>query len=170
MKVISIIGHSNTGKTQFIVDAIRLLKDRLNYHVIVIKYIHEHEIDKEGKDSYKFNEAGAQFSILKNIFNEHAIFLKQSIKFEQLIEWILKSPFQVDFIFTEGLRDSTLPTVLCIKDLEEVKNQLNNNVLMISGLICANVKHFKINNNNPSLPIVDINKEFEKFLKIFNIK
>ena len=67
IKIISVVGYSGTGKTQLILNAISLFKENLNYKVAVIKNIHEHEIDKKGKDSYKYAEEGATFSITKNI-------------------------------------------------------------------------------------------------------
>lgn len=47
MKIISLIGFSGSGKTTFITNAIRFFKKKLNYDVAVIKYIHEHRVDKE---------------------------------------------------------------------------------------------------------------------------
>ncbi|TFG17052.1 MAG: molybdopterin-guanine dinucleotide biosynthesis protein MobB, partial [Promethearchaeota archaeon] len=56
MNIISVIGYSGTGKTHFILNALDLLKKVKNYNGAVIKNIHEHQIDKEGKDSYLYCE------------------------------------------------------------------------------------------------------------------
>jgi molybdopterin-guanine dinucleotide biosynthesis protein B len=167
MKIISLIGFSGSGKTTFITNAIRLFKEKLNYDVAVIKYIHEHRVDKEEKDSNKYNEAGAIYSIVRNIYGENVIFMKKKIELEQFVDWFVKGPFKIDLILTEGFRDLMFPTVLCLKNLEELQPQLNDNVKMISGVICLKGIS-KI--NNVSIPIVNIEKDFETFLKIFQIK
>ena len=167
MIIINVIGYSGSGKTHFIQKAIRRLKTELNFEVGVIKNIHQHQIDeKEGKDSHKFTEAGAVYSIIKNKFNENAIFLNKKINIEELIRWIIKGPFKIDIIFIEGFRDLSYPTILCVKKLSEIKDQLNDNVKVISGLITIS----KLSQNSEiKLPIVDTEENFEGFLKIFEI-
>jgi len=126
-----LIGYSGSGKTQFILNAIELLRINLNYQTAVIKNIHEHQIDKENKDSYKYAEAGAKFSITKNVYNETTIFLKEKIRIEKLLEWIAYGPYKIDLIFIEGFRNLDYPTILCAKNLSELESQLTNNVRMI---------------------------------------
>ncbi|GAJ00226.1 unnamed protein product [marine sediment metagenome] len=167
MIINSIIGYSGSGKTYFIQKAIRRLKTELNFEVVVIKNIHQHQIDEEGKDSYIFTEAGAVLSIIKNKLNENAIFFKKKINIEELIRWIIKGPFKVEIIFTEGFRNLAYPTILCVKELSEIKPQLNENIKAISGLITTSKLSQK---SEIKLPIVDAEENFENFLKIFEIK
>jgi len=167
MIIISVIGYSGSGKTHFIQNVIRRLKTELNFDVMVLKNIHQHRIDKEGKDSYIFTEAGAIYSIIKNKFNENAIFFNKKINIEELIKWVIKGPFKIDIIFTEGFRDLSYPTILCVKKISEIETQLNENVKVISGLITTS----KLNQKSKfRLPIVDAEEKFESFLKIFKIK
>jgi len=167
MKVISVIGYSGSGKTHFIQKTIRRLKNELNFEVAVIKNIHQHKIDEDGKDSDKFTEAGAVYSIIRNKYDENAIYLKKKINIEELIRWVIKGPFKVEIIFTEGFRNLDFPTILCVKEINEIKPQLNENVKAISGLIATS----KINQKSEiKLPIVDVEENFESFLKIFEIK
>jgi len=167
MIIISVIGYSGSGKTHFIQKAIKKLKTELNFEVVVIKNIHQHQIDEEGKDSYIFSKAGAVLSILKNKFDENAIFLKKKIDIEELIRWIVKGPFKVEIIFTEGFRDLSYPTILCVKELSEIKSQLNDNVKAISGLITISKLSQK---SEIKLPIVDAEENFKSFIKLFEIK
>jgi len=167
MIIISVIGYSGSGKTHFIQKAIRRLKTELNFEVVVIKNIHQHQIDEEGKDSYIFTEAGAIYSIIKNKFNENAIFLKKKINIEELIRWVIKGPFKVEIVFIEGFRNLSFPTILCVKEISDIKPQLNENVKAISGLI----KTSKLSQKSEiKLPIVDAEENFKSFLKIFEIK
>ncbi len=165
--VISVIGYSGSGKTHFILNAIKLLKKNLNKEVSVIKFIHEHQIDKVGKDSYKYSEVGASYSVLKNIDNETTIFLKKNADITSIIEWLRNGPYKTDFIFTEGFRELNYPTVLCIKNVDDVESQLTKNVKMISGSIYLMKDYEKY---YLDLPIINIEKDFKRFLEIFNIK
>lgn len=167
IKIISVIGYSGTGKTHFILKAIKLLKKSLNKEISVIKYIHEHQIDKEGKDSFKYSEAGVNYSVLKNINNETTIFLKKHANIKSIIEWLKNGPYKTDFIFIEGFRGLNYPTVLCIKNFEGIESQLTKNVKMISGSICLMKESEKY---YLDLPIINIEKNFKRFLEIFNIK
>ena len=140
----------------------------MNYNVTVIKNIHEHQIDKEQKDTYKYGEAGAVFSITRDISDETTIFIKKKIEIRELMNWIVNSPFVIDIIFIEGFRNLDYPTVLCIKKWEEFEPQLNDNVIMVSGLICSKNSN-ESKKIKPEIPIINIQKDFEKFLEIFKL-
>lgn len=163
-KIISLIGFSGSGKTYFITRAIQLLKSELNFNVACIKNVHQHRIDEEGKDSKLFTEAGASYSIIKNQFNEHAIFIKKDIKIKTIIEWLRKAPIKIDLLFIEGFRKINYPTILCVKKSDEINPQINPNVKMISGIINSN-EYEEIE----ELPLVNIETDFQKFLKLFDI-
>ena len=166
MNVISVIGYSGSGKTHIIEFLIKKFKIELDLEVSVIKYIHEHRIDEEGKDSFKFSEAGAVFSVIKNKFNQNAIYLNRQISLDALINWLNKNPYKVDLIIIEGFRNVPYPTILCVKELQDVDAQLNKNVKLISGLITLN----KVSEEREDqIPIFSIQEKFERFTKIFNI-
>jgi len=166
MKIISLIGFSGSGKTYFIINAVKLLKLQLDYEVSCIKNVDQHNIDKEGKDSFEFTKAGATYSIIKNQFNEHAFFFKSKLDIKEIIEWISKGPLKVDLIFIEGFRNLNYPTVLCVKNFKEIDQQLSENVRMISGVFLSkNQKHKEYK----GIPIKSIRENFNEFLEIFDI-
>jgi molybdopterin-guanine dinucleotide biosynthesis protein B len=164
LKIVSIIGYSGSGKTYIIENLIRKLKIKLNLEVGVIKYVHEHQIDEEGKDSFRFSKSGAIFSIIRNNLSETAIFFKEGINLDDLILWLNTSPFKLDVIFFESFRNLPYPTILCVDDLNQIKSQLNENVKMISGLIAINED---AQSEDVDLPIIDVEKNFKEFCKIF---
>ncbi|MBY9007589.1 MAG: molybdopterin-guanine dinucleotide biosynthesis protein B [Candidatus Lokiarchaeota archaeon] len=166
IKIISIIGYSNTGKTHFIETSIKLLKDKLNINTAVIKNIHKHRIDKEGKDTQRFNDAGAMLAITQNSYYETTIFIKKELSLNNIIHWLENSPLNIDVIFVEGFRDTNYPSILCTKNKEEIKEQLNDNIKIISGLICKepNTKDKYFN-----IPLIDIEEEFSLFIQLFGI-
>jgi molybdopterin-guanine dinucleotide biosynthesis protein B len=65
MKVVSFVAaSSNSGKTTLIVKIVRILKER-GLRVAVIKHASKgFEIDRPGKDSWRFREAGADAVLL----------------------------------------------------------------------------------------------------------
>ena len=166
MIIISVLGYSGSGKTYFILNVIDLLKKEKNYHCAVIKNIHEHQIDKEGKDSFLFCKQGAEYAITKNIYNETTIFIKQELNLPALIEWVESGPFKVDVIFIEGFRNVNYPTLLCIKTISEIEPQLNKNVLALSGIFLQTNSAMK---NQMTLPVIDLKENFQDFLNVFNI-
>jgi molybdopterin-guanine dinucleotide biosynthesis protein B len=166
MKIISVIGYSGSGKTYIIEKIIRKLKFELSLEVGVIKYIHEHRVDEKGKDSFRFSESGAVFSIIKNKFDEIAIFLKKEINLDELITWLDQSPFNMEIIIFESFRNLPYPTILCVKEFKDVKEQFTENVKMISGLI---TKSEITQSEEVDLPVVDLDKDFKEFCKIFKI-
>jgi len=166
LKIISLIGYSGSGKTHFIVNATRRLKNQFNYSIAVIKNVHKHQIDERGKDSYKFSEAGVSYSVIKNINNEIGIFFKCEFDIQELINWLLKGPLKIDLLFIEGFRNLTYPAILCVKELTDIKSQLIKEVKLISGKVNSkNVDDFSA----IDIPIINLDKDFNIFLDVFHI-
>ena len=64
--IIGFAAYSGTGKTTLITQIVRELKAQ-GYRVCVIKHdAHQFEIDREGKDSWRFAQAGADMTILSS--------------------------------------------------------------------------------------------------------
>jgi molybdopterin-guanine dinucleotide biosynthesis protein MobB len=169
MHIIDVIGYSGSGKTSFITKAINLIKKNLNCNVTVIKNVKHHPVDEGGKDSYRFTEIGANYSVIQNINHDTAIFIKNyDEKLEKLLKWLNNGPFELDVIFTEGFRNLNNPTVLCISNFNEIEEQLTENVKMISGILSS--RDLQTIETDLGLPVVDIEREFSTFLKLFDIK
>jgi len=143
-----------------------LLKTALNYNCAVIKNVKHHRVDKEGKDSYKFIEAGAFYSVIQNINGGTAIFFKEkNNELENIINWLEKGLYEIDVILTEGFRNVNNPTVLCVANYQEIEEQLNNNVKLITGLLFLEERNKKSIHN---IPIINIETDFKQFLEIFS--
>jgi len=167
MKLISIIGYSGSGKTFFIEHAIKLLKERLNVNSGVIKNVYMHLVDIEGKDSHRFLVSGAKFALIKNKFNNHALFFNGSIDFDKLIEWLKVGPFDFDILFIEGFRNLKIPSILCVKNEEDIESQTKSEVKLISGIITKNRDYSK---KYFDIPIIDIEKNFKIYVEKFEIE
>ncbi|MBY9003928.1 MAG: molybdopterin-guanine dinucleotide biosynthesis protein B [Candidatus Lokiarchaeota archaeon] len=165
-KIISLIGYSGSGKTYFIENAIEKLKRKFHFEIGVIKNVHEHPVDSEGKDSYRYVKAGANLSIIRNKFHDVAFFFTKEMDIQGFINWIIQGPFELDLLLIEGFRDLSYPSILCVQNTKNIQTQLSQNVKMISGRITSLSKTL---DNYLKIPVIDINTDFEVFVKIFNL-
>lgn len=104
--VIAFSAYSGTGKTTLIEKLIYTLKSK-GLRVGVIKHdAHAFEIDREGKDSWRFTHAGADITILSSekktavIETRHRGFCD-----------ILAEMHDVDIVLVEGYQDEELPRI-----------------------------------------------------------
>lgn len=127
--LISFTGYSGSGKTTFIVKLIRELKARGLRFAVIKHDAHEFDIDKKGKDTSDYFEAGADavgiFSRTKAaVYGNTQTMLPASFeglaasggKYDKtgpaLLELIrVYFPGNLDLIIIEGCRDSTVPKI-----------------------------------------------------------
>ena len=167
IKIISLFGYSGSGKTHLIENVISVLKKKLNYDIGVIKNIHEHPIDTKGKDSFRYLQAGADLSIIRNKFHNIAFFLTKEMNVQTFINWVVQGPFKLDLLFIESFRNLPYPSILCVQNIEDIQPQLTDRVKMISGYITN--RELKMDSFS-GIPLIDINQNFVKFTKIFNLE
>ena len=104
--IYSVVAFSGTGKTTLIEKLIVELKGR-GLRVAVIKHdAHEFDIDHEGKDSWRFTQAGADITIVASE-SKAAIMENRPIPLEELLGKIS----DVDIIITEGYRQGNRPKI-----------------------------------------------------------
>lgn len=100
MKNIPIIGFaawSGTGKTTLIERLVRSLKSR-GLRIAVIKHDgHRFDIDHEGKDSWRYTQAGADMSIICSV-EKTALTERRSLSFDEVVSFV----HDVDLIIVEG--------------------------------------------------------------------
>ena len=110
--VFCISGRKNTGKTTLVTKLIRAFKDE-QYRVGVIKHDgHEFEIDREGTDTYKYQQAGSDATMIYS--NSKFAFIKnqREIAIDELIPFF----YEMDILIIEGLKNSTFPKIELVSD------------------------------------------------------
>lgn len=169
MKIISLIGYSGSGKTFFIEHAIKLLKEQLDLNSGVIKNIHTHSVDVEGKDSNRFLNSGADFALIKNDKRQNALFFNNKFDrdLELFIRWIERGPFEVNVLFIEGFRNLEIPSILCVQKKADIKPQISSKVKLISGMISTKKEFLQ---KYLEIPIINIEKNFPTFIKTFEFE
>jgi molybdopterin-guanine dinucleotide biosynthesis protein B len=105
----SFVGRSNTGKTTVIERLIPILV-RKGIKVAVIKHHHnDFEIDKPGKDTYRYKQAGAAMSILAS---PGKIAVVEDTENELTLEDIIaRYIHDVDLIIIEGFKREKVPKI-----------------------------------------------------------
>ncbi len=106
LPVFDFAAYSGTGKTTLIEGVLKILKGR-GLRVAVIKHdVHRCEIDREGKDSCRFTQAGADITIISSA--EKTAYMEQrSLTLWQLLDMV----HDVDLILVEGYKNLTLPQI-----------------------------------------------------------
>lgn len=107
-KVVSIVGQSDSGKTTFIEKLIPELRGR-GYKVGVVKHAHHgFDIDREGKDSWKYQKAGADTVMVSS--PGRLAMVKTSPK-EASLEEVLTYFSDMDLVITEGYKGEDRPKI-----------------------------------------------------------
>jgi len=107
MKIIQIVGSSNSGKTTFIENLIPELKKKGT--VAVIKHLgdHTYNIDK-GKDTTAFFDAGADISV--GIDSDKAVAAIRKNTLDDVLGMLLDQG--MDFAIIEGFKQRSFPKIV----------------------------------------------------------
>lgn len=104
--VLAFAAYSGTGKTTLLEKVIRALKDR-GVRIAVIKHDgHDFEIDREGKDSWRFTQAGADISIISSAAKT-ALVKQRPSSFAQAAAMV----HDADLILVEGYKNEPLTQI-----------------------------------------------------------
>jgi len=100
--MVSIVGNSGVGKTTFLEKLVREIKAR-GYRLATIKHdVHNFDIDRPGKDSWRLTQAGSDVVILSS---PHRLALMEEVEKERSLEELARLvEDRVDLILTEGYR------------------------------------------------------------------
>jgi molybdopterin-guanine dinucleotide biosynthesis adapter protein len=146
-KVISIVGEkSNVGKTFVMEGLIRELKSR-GRSIATIKHdVHDFDIDKEGKDTYKHREAGSETVIISS---KSRLAVIKELKEETNLFDIIDLAKDKDVILVEGYKKSNL------RKIEVYRNNVSNKIITPREILIALASDVKLNLEG----ILTVNKE-----------
>ena len=107
MKIIQIVGRSNSGKTTFIKNLIPELKKKGT--VAVIKHLGDHTYNiEEGKDTTVFFDSGADISVGVDSHKAVATFRKNTL--DDVLGMLLDQG--MDFAIIEGFKQRSFPKIV----------------------------------------------------------
>jgi len=111
MRVFAISGYSGTGKTSLVVQIIKALSEQ-GYVVVTAKSSMHNAKEVEGTDTWKHVQAGAKTAA---ILGPHSTIIKHTHR-KNLQE--LFGGTNADFLIVEGMKESRIPKVWCIGDID----------------------------------------------------
>jgi molybdopterin-guanine dinucleotide biosynthesis protein B len=148
---VAFTGPSNSGKTTLIEKIANKLI--IDYKVVIIKHDPKDKaiFDKEGKDSYKFFQTGADVVVTSPTRNTY--FSHESKKIEQIIDML----DDFDYLLVEGLKSIPLPRIAIFRGSIDENYYECSDILAIDDTISKDT----IKNNMASLDLNDINSIIE---------
>ena len=159
MTPIHIVGQPGSGKTSLIVDIIKEL-NKQNIKVGSIKHsAHDHELDKQGKDSYRHRKAGASpVSMITK--KTAAIYLPKSAKITP--QTILEKYYSdIDIVLIEGWISGPYNKIEVWRKAVK-KSPLFSNISMVKAFVTDDTLDRKI--------IMEANKKKIRIVKRSNIE
>ena len=114
MKIVSIVGRKNTGKTSLTVKVIEELTKR-GYNVASIKHSHHTmEMDRENTDTWKHKQAGS--NVVVGIGSTSFFNVRQDLDLNRLL-FLIKHMDDVDFVVIEGFKRYNYPKIATSPDV-----------------------------------------------------
>ncbi len=100
--IVSVVGNSGVGKTTFLEKLVRELKAR-GYRLATIKHdVHNFDIDRPGKDSWRLTQAGSDIVMLSS---PRRLALMEEVEEERTLDQLAAMvEDRVELILTEGYR------------------------------------------------------------------
>jgi molybdopterin-guanine dinucleotide biosynthesis protein B len=107
--IVSVIGKANSGKTTLLEKLIPEL-NRRGYKIGTIKHhVHEFDMDKRGKDTWRHKQAGARIVALSS---PSAVGIIRDTERDLSVEELANQYFtDVDLVITEGYKRATAPKI-----------------------------------------------------------
>ncbi|MTI70360.1 MAG: molybdopterin-guanine dinucleotide biosynthesis protein B [Firmicutes bacterium] len=159
MRVFSVCGITQSGKTTTIENIIREFKKR-KYSVGSVKEIHyeEFEIDDEGTNTYRHKTAGSSLVTARG-YNETDILYQKKLSIEDILKF-----YYHDYVVLEGVMDSNVPKIITAHTTKEIDEKLDGLVFAISGRIAEDITEYK------GIPVINSIKDIEKLVDLIEEK
>jgi molybdopterin-guanine dinucleotide biosynthesis protein MobB len=125
--IISVVGHSNSGKTTLVEKLVRELKSR-GYSIATVKHTpQEASLDEPGKDSWRHLEAGSEATVVAA--HDRLMMIKPVTGPEILDEILQLIGEEQDLLIVEGFKQSETPKIEVHRRetgpvLEDLKNRV----------------------------------------------
>ena len=114
MKIVSVVGRKNTGKTSLTVKIIEELTKR-GYNVASIKHSHhEMEMDREDTDTWRHKLAGS--NVVVGIGSTSFFNVRDILELNRLL-FLIKFMDDVDFVVIEGFKSYNYPKIATSLDV-----------------------------------------------------
>ncbi|MFX1534507.1 MAG: molybdopterin-guanine dinucleotide biosynthesis protein B [Promethearchaeota archaeon] len=159
MQILSVVGHHNSGKTTLVENLIKGWTQQ-GYSVATIKNIHidNFSIDKPGKDTWRYKQAGAEIVGMCTPI-ETNIFFPQRKSIKEILQF-----FQTDYLILEGFskEEQQYPRIVCAREEHLILDRLTPLTFAISGIISDKIKFFR------DLPVLNASQDLDALINLIN--
>lgn len=159
MRVFSVVGITQSGKTTTIENIIKELRKR-KYSVGSVKEIHfeKFAIDTEGTNTYRHKKAGSQLVTARGYYETDILF-QEKLSIDEVLKL-----YSHDFVVLEGVTDSNAPKIIAAHDEKEVLERLDDLVFAISGRMSNTMDEFK------GIPVINTMDNVERLVDLIEEK
>ncbi len=150
VNAIAIVGESGIGKTNLIERLIVEFNNR-GMHVAAVKHSHgKIKIDKEGKDSWRFDQAGSTITVVSS--TDSLVLIKNVDSDSSIAEILRIIGGSVDLVLFEGFKKGNIPKIEVYR--EQSGGKLACPIQILSAI--ATDKHLDL--DVPQIPLNDASK------------
>ena len=159
--IVSVVGHSGSGKTTFLEKLIPEIKKR-GLKVGTIKHdVHGFDMDKPGKDSWRHKQAGASTTIISS---PHQIGMVMDVDYDHKPAELLPLFKGMDIVLAEGYKRGKTPKIEIFRP-ETSKEPLCKNDEHVLALISDS----RVDLDIPRFSTKDIQKMVDFLIAYFNL-
>jgi molybdopterin-guanine dinucleotide biosynthesis protein MobB len=171
-RVVAVVGEKKSGKTTTIELLIKELAGR-GYRVAAVKHIPEPDftIDEEGKDTWKYAQAGAKTIIA--VSAEEIATIEKVTPADLSLKKILHKCNDSDLVFLEGFRDlvandSRIDKILVVSSSEENVKDIKtfHPIIALTGLVQPRMKEQQI----PYVNVIENPKKLADLIERSDLK
>jgi molybdopterin-guanine dinucleotide biosynthesis protein B len=159
MRVFSVFGITQSGKTTTIENIIRELKKR-RYSVGSVKEIHfeKFAIDNEGTNTYRHRMAGSELVTARG-YKETDILFQSMLSMDEILSF-----YHHDFVVLEGVTDCNVPKIVTAHNTVEADERIDDTVFAISGRLANELKEYK------GIPVISAVDNIERLVDLIEEK
>jgi len=152
MKVFSVYGYSESGKTTIVENLVRELKKK-NFDIGTVKEIHfeEFKMDAEGTNTDRHSKEGAD-PVTARGYYETDIMYGRKLTLPEILRH-----YSQDYVICEGLTDYNLPRIIAAKTEEELEERWETGIFAVSGKVAE-----ELGGEYKGVPVINVMKEPEK--------
>lgn len=155
MKVLSVVGFTQSGKTTTIEEIIKELRKR-RYSVGSLKDIHfeDFKIDTDATNTHRHKVAGAQLVTARGLYETDILFPEHKDIYD-----ILRF-YDHDYVVLEGVAEGNFPKIVAAKDEDGIEKKIDKKTFLISGRIADTIDEYK------GLPAISALEDIEKLVDL----
>ena len=162
MKVLSVCGISNSGKTTTVEHIVRELTAR-GYRVGSVKEIHfeAFAIDPDPQSNTRRHRAAGARLVCARGMSETDLLFDEMLPAAKILEFYEKD---FDWVVMEGVSDICVPTIVTAHEEEDLAKKWSGMAFCVSGRLSARIDEYK------NAPAIDATTDIKRLVDLIELK